>query len=261
MSNRLTVGAFQFAGSGDIARNVAALERGLKRAARHRVRLLLTQECALCGYPPVEVPSTSLIDRKAQAVAVEEISQLARKYGMYVALGMITFHNNTVSNTIRLVCPDGRSRQPYHKRALYGWDAASFTPGNATGIYRVDGIRVGVRICYEIRFPEYFRELFRRRVQLALVAFADGANAKLKMNVLRSHLVSRAAENAMYVLSANSISRPQAAPSCFIDPDGRVLDAAPPDREALIVGDIAIEEPDFSRRGRIVRSRFLCRRG
>ena len=144
MANRLTVGAYQFAGSGDIASNLAALKRGIRDASRRGVRLLLTQECALCGYPPAEVPSISDIDRQAQAAAVEEISQLAREYHMHVVLGMVTFRGRTARNTLRLVCPDGRTPPPYHKRALYGWDADNFAPGRLSGVYRVDGMALGI---------------------------------------------------------------------------------------------------------------------
>lgn len=84
----------------------------------------------------------------------------------------------------------------------------------------VDGIRIGLRICYEIR----------------------------------SHLITRAAENAVYVLTANSTSRPQQAPTCLVDPDGEVVCSSPRNREALITGAVAIREAPFGRKGRILPS-------
>ena len=258
-SKRLKVGAFQFAACRSIENNLAALRRGIEKAAQHNVRLLLTQECALCGYPPLEVSSVDSIDRVSLFKAYREISMLARKHRMYVALGMITFDERGTYNSIRIISPDGNDLRPYHKRALWGWDKNNFQPGNEGGIYDIDGIKVGVRICFEVRFPEYFRELFVEQVELALVAFADVGKVEQPgwVNTLQSHLVSRAAENVMYVLSANSTSQHQLAPTCLIDPDGNVVAAAPLNKEYLLAAEIEIGEPNFGRQGRLEYAKVL----
>lgn len=258
-NKRLNVGTFQFAGGADIASNLAAIQRGVEKAAAENVRLLLTQECALCGYPPMEVPSVDAIDKAQQFEAYEEILKLAKQHQMYIALGMVTFDGIKTYNSVSLLAPGGNELKPYHKRALWGWDEDNFQPGNEPGIYCVDGIKVGVRICYEVRFPEYFRELFQEQVDLAMVSFADVGECEQhgKINVIQSHLVSRAVENVMYVLSANSTSQAQLAPTCAIDPDGNVMAAAPLNEEYLLTTEIKIAEPGFSRKGRIVYSRAL----
>jgi predicted amidohydrolase len=158
-----------------------------------------------------------------------------------------------------MIPPDGKDLGPYHKRALWGWDRENFQAGKETGIYEIDGIKVGVRICFEVRFPEYFRELFREQVHLALVSFADVSEEEQKgrLNILQSHLVSRAVENVMYVLSANSTSQRQGAPTCLVDPDGVVLAAAPLQEEYLLTSEIEITKPGFGREGRLTYSRAL----
>jgi len=258
-SKKLKAGAFQFAACESIENNLEALKRGIAKATDENVRLLLTQECAVCGYPPIEVSSIQDIDRARQSEAFQEISKLAKKHEMYIALGMVTFSEEKPYNSIQLVSPDGTHLKPYHKRALWGWDIDNFQPGNDTGTYNIDGIKIGVRICFEVRFPEYFRELFIEQVDLALVSFADVGQdeQKGKFNTIQSHLVSRAAENVMYVLSANSISQQQLAPTCAINPDGKVTSAAPSNVEYLLTTEIEITEPDFSRQGRIETSRAL----
>jgi predicted amidohydrolase len=258
-TKRLKVGAFQFAAGGSIASNLAALQRGIARAAEQKVRLLLTQECALCGYPPVEVPSIHAIDRACQAEAYQEVSRLAHQHQMYIALGIVTFTEAKPYNSMWMIPPDGEDLTPYHKRALWGWDRENFQPGEEAGIYEIDGVKVGVRICFEVRFPEYFRELFHEQVDLALVSFSDVSEEEQKgrLNILQSHLVSRAVENVMYVLSANSTSQCQGAPTCLIDPDGDVPAAAPLQEEYLLATEIEITKPGFGREGRITYSRAL----
>lgn len=258
MERRLTVGAFQFSASGDAARNLAALERGMRRASKNGVRLLATQECALCGYPPIEVESADAIDWEGQANALAEVRCLARELDVFVVVGMASLTRDGVKNTARLVTPEGGLRKPYYKRALYGWDSDNFRSGvDGDGVHRVDGIRVGLRICYEVRFPEYFRELFRRRVELAVVLSADVGESSEKYEVMKAHLVTRASENAMYVLAANSCSGFQLSPTCLIDPDGREVFLATKDHEALAVGEVVVGPPPFGRRGRLQESRKL----
>jgi omega-amidase len=258
-SKKIKLGAFQFAPCNDISKNLEALTRGIELAAKQNVRLLLTQECALCGYPPVEIPSVASIDEEVQQKAVKEISMLARKHNMFIALGMISFHDGCTYNSVQLISPEEHDFTPYYKRALWGWDRDNFTQGEGIGIYNIDGIKLGIRICYEVRFPEYFRELFRNEVDLCLISFADigKPEQKDKFNVIQSHLVSRAVENVMYVLSANSTSQYQLAPSCLIDPDGRILEKAHLNEEALITREIEIMPPNFGQEGRIIHSRML----
>jgi predicted amidohydrolase len=257
---KMNVAAFQFAGSRSIADNIRAIERGVKQAALQNARLFVTQECALCGYPSLEVESVQTINNSEQLEAVDYIKHLATRHRMYIALGHITYKKKRMLNTVTMVSPEENGLPAYHKRALWGWDAENFTPGNNThGVYTIDGMRVGVRICYEVRFPEYFRELFTQNVDLAIVPFADVGpkQQRSKYEVMRSHLVTRATENAMYVLSANSISQTQLAPTCLIDQDGRILATAPLDEEYVLVGTVRRETPNFGRTGRIAHAQEL----
>jgi omega-amidase len=81
------VAAFQFSGSGRIEDNFLAIQRGITQAAEQNVSFLLTQECALCGYPPIEIDSVSKIDFRQQEEAIEQISKLAIQHQMYIGLG------------------------------------------------------------------------------------------------------------------------------------------------------------------------------
>ena len=58
----MRVAAFQFKGSANIEHNLLAIKRGIAAAAKQKVRVLITQECALCGYPPIETAKVAKID-------------------------------------------------------------------------------------------------------------------------------------------------------------------------------------------------------
>lgn len=254
----MKVGAFQFKGGNKLEANLAAIERGITEAARQGVRLLLTQECALTGYPPLEVANPTAIDFAAVEAAIQRIRALAHEYRMHIALGTVLPEADRYGNTMLMLTPD-RPAEPYSKRALWGWDADNFAPGTQPGLYEINGIRVGVRICFEVRFPEYFRELFNADVQLALVSLCDiGPQPHpARYELIKAHLQTRAVENAMYVLAANSVAQNQTAPSCLINPDGYILAMAPQEREALITYDIVDFGSNFGRDGRIAHAKQL----
>jgi omega-amidase len=255
----MKIAALQFKGSDRIEENFLAIQRGILQAAEQDVRLLVTQECALCGYPPVEVENVSQINFQQLAEATEQIAQLAVKHQMYIGLGTILPESDPRTNSVVLLSPDPERPRSYHKRALWGWDRENFYSGNEQGIYTIDQVKLGFRICFEIRFPEYFRELFRERVEIACVSFCDVSKEPnpVRYEQIKSHLLTRAIENAMFVLSANSISEFQTAPTCLIDADGNILKIAPQDEECLLAFDYEVSPSNFGRDGRKYYSRKL----
>lgn len=134
-----------------------------------------------------------------------------------------------------------------------GWDLDNFAKGETLGIYQIDDILVGFRICFEVRFPEYFRELFKSNVQLCFVSFCDVSeqDSLVRYNIIKSHLITRAVENVMTVISANSISQYETAPTVVIDPNGCVVSEAPRNQEYLLVYDYNTPTIDFGAKGRI----------
>ena len=249
----MKIAAFQFRGSDNIEENLLAIERGIVIAAKQNVRIMITQECALCGYPPIETEQVTEVDFTQVEKATEQIRQLAISHRMYIGLGTIIPDKDSYTNSIILIPPNHKRQPSYHKRALWGWDRENFAPGHERGVYAIDDAKVGLRICYEVRFPEYFRELFRERVDIACVSFCDVEREPnpSRYELIKAHLMTRAVENTMYVISVNSISGHQTAPTCVIDPDGVVLASAPLDEEYLLALEYEHSESDFGRDGRI----------
>jgi omega-amidase len=258
----MRVGVFQFSGSSNITDNYKAIIRAIDSASKNKVRLLVFQECATCGYPPVETPSIENIDFEILNLYIHEIKQLAKKHDMYIVVGTIRRQSAQYYNSLQLISPNGDVIGNYDKRALWGWDLDNFTKGETQGIYQIDNIKVGFRICFEVRFPEYFRELFKSNVQLCFVSFCDVLehDSVERYNIIKSHLVTRAVENVMIVISVNSISKYQTAPTAVIDSNGRIVNEAPRNQEYLIVYDYNDPKIDFAAKGRIQNSLELLSR-
>lgn len=255
----MRVGVFQFSPSADIHKNLEIIAGAIAEAAEQQVRLLVFQECALCGYPPVEIESVMSIDFAAADECLAEVGVLAHKHGMYIALGNIRRQAEVYYNSMQLIGPDGAIVGHYDKRALWGWDLDNFTQGTTAGVFEIDGIKVGFRICFEIRFPEYFRELFADEVKLCFVSFCDVSQREDqgRVDIIRAHLVTRAVENVMTIISVNSTSGFQTAPTAVFSTGGQVIKEAPLHEEHLLVYDFAVPEPQYGAQGRIQYSRRL----
>jgi len=246
---------FQFGSTKDMHCNFAAIKRAIAQASEKKVRLLVFHECAACGYPPIET-DINTIDFHALDTSIAEIQKLAKEHAMYIALGTIRKEGAKNYNSILLLNPNGEIMGHHDKRALWGWDVNNFAKGNSLGVFEIDNIIVGFRICFEIRFPEYFRELFKAKAQLCFVSFSDVSEKESlgRYETIKSHLLTRAVENVMTVVSVNSISKFQTAPTAVFDINGMVVNEAPKNEEHLLVYDYAPPEIGYSARGRIQNS-------
>ena len=221
-------------------------------AASYDARLVVTQESLLSGYPPIEISDPNSINFDLQQNFVSELTEIAAEKGIYLALGLIRKDGAALKNSLMLIAPD-KSASFYDKRALWGWDSDNFSPGTSSdGILVIEGIKVGFRICFEVRFPEYFRELYLADVDLAVVSFCDIAKELdfERYELIKSHLRTRAVENSYAVVSVNGMTLNQTAPTCVVSPEGRVEKEAPLNEESILYYDFHRTEPPFGRLGR-----------
>ncbi|NCU33059.1 MAG: carbon-nitrogen hydrolase family protein, partial [Candidatus Moranbacteria bacterium] len=221
--DKMKISVLQYGPSGSISENYAKIRSYVERAASEGARLFVTQECALCGYPPIEIVSVDMIDFAGIDFYLKEFQKLSQQLGIYIALGVIRRENGKRYNSMAFISPVDENIRYYDKRALWGWDSDNYAPGDENkGVFTVDGVKIGFRICFEIRFPEYFRELYLENVDVALVGFCDVADEDdpVRYEIIKSHLITRAVENIFYVVSSNSISKKQTAPKCVVNPDG-----------------------------------------
>jgi omega-amidase len=252
----MKIGVFQFRGSDSILDNYNAIKRAITMAAHNQVRLLVFQECATCGYPPVETPSIDIINFETLNCYLQEIRRLANQHSMYIAIGTIRKQNSLFFNSIQLIDPKGDVIGNYDKRALWGWDLQNFKAGKALGVFQIDDIKVGFRICYEVRFPEYFRELFKKNVELCFVSFCDVLKEDCveRYDIIKAHLITRAVENVMTVVSVNSSSHFQTAPTAIFNTNGSIIYEDPRNQEYLLVYDYTTPIKRFSDKGRTFHS-------
>ena len=111
-----------------------------------------------------------------------------------------------LANTAVLFDADGDRRLVYRKRHLFGYDSAEsdlLTPGERLPTATIDGVTVGVSTCYDLRFPELYRELVDRGVELVVVPSAWPYPRVEHWKLLPR---ARAVENLAYVAAVNGVA-------------------------------------------------------
>ncbi len=185
---------------------------------------------------------------------VARIVQLCRERQVSAIVGLglrDAVQPAVIRNSALLVTPDGIAGcyakvHQWHNEKLY------FTPGSSIEPYPALGTRVGVQICYDIRFPEITRILAVKGASIVASIWAsfgaDGAPvADEDLFVHRCY--TRAVENGIFVLSCNRAGLHGTSRffgrSCALAPDGRVLGRLNHDREDVL--RIEIDLADIAR--------------
>lgn len=258
---RLRIGIYAFSGSGELEGNFAAITRGIIAARQEKLRLLAFHECALTGYPPLEIAANRIDYEKAEAY-MARTRAMAQEGGLYIAVGMAMRRDQRIYNCLRLAAPDGSELPPYEKRALWGWDAENFSAGAGEGLYEIDGYKIGLRLCFEVRFPEYFRALYRKGADFCIVSFCDiqPSPSPARYELMRGILQTRAMENLIPMLSVNDARAYASAPSAYFDRNGNMVSSLMPEREGLLYTDFMPAPLTFGEQGRAVYSDCLTGR-
>ncbi|NES23794.1 MAG: NAD+ synthase [Symploca sp. SIO3E6] len=149
---------------GDLTGNAQQILDAAQTAANQGVRLLLTPELSLCGYPPRDLllnPSfVAAMATQVQHLAEELPPQIAVLVG--IAMPNPTAHaagGKSLFNSIVLLA-QGEVQQVFHKRLLPTYDVFDehryFEPGLQSNAFTLDGVRLGVTICEDLWNDEEF---------------------------------------------------------------------------------------------------------
>lgn len=204
--------------------------------------LLLCPELYQCGYiwgPEVQTRAEPVDGPFAAGVA-----DLARRHDTAIAYGFAERASGLPYNSAACFGPDGRLLAHRRKCVLPpGPEQDLFQPGpQGTTVFDLNGVRVGLVICYEIEFPESVRAAATDRAEVVLAPTAISTNWPLVPDKL---IPTRAFENGVWVLYANHSGAHGdlqfAGRSCITAPFGDDAARASKDAE-LIVADLDMEE-------------------
>jgi len=245
----------QILSSTDPTENLKLVEDYTRRAAEAGATLVVFPEGTMCRFGVPLAPVAEPID----GPWADEVRRIAAAAGITVLAGMFTpVPDGRVTNTLLATGPGVDTH--YDKIHLY--DAFGFTesatvaPGREPVVITVDGVRVGVTLCYDIRFPALYMELADRGAQLITVSASWGAGpGKLDQWTLLAR--ARALDSSCFVAAVgqgypgDELATQSKAPtgvggSLVAAPLGAVLAAAGADPQ-LVVADIDVDSTQTAR--------------
>ncbi|MCA9399176.1 MAG: carbon-nitrogen hydrolase family protein [Candidatus Omnitrophica bacterium] len=178
--------------------------------------------------------------------------KLAAEYGVYILCGSVYERvrgSKKVYNTAVLLNPKGNIQARYRKNHLFDAvigrrvvkESQRFLAGKRGIIAKIKDFRVGLSICYDLRFPEFYRRYSKKGVDVLCVSSAfTHKTGKAHWEVL---LRSRAVENLSYVLAPNQCGVDgkgmlNYGNSMVVSPWGEILVRASEKREGIAFAEI-----------------------
>jgi predicted amidohydrolase len=231
--------------------NLRVARELLERAAAGGADLAVLPEYVDYLGPPAGAPKPEPVDGEFASF----FSAAARDLGIWVLAG--SFHEagpdpERTYNTSLAFDREGSLAAAYRKIHLYDveipgrvsyQESRSVAPGQEPVTVDVDGVPVGLTICYDLRFPELYRRLAIGGARILVVP------AAFMMHTGRDHwevlLRARAIENQCYVVAAGQIGDHDPGRTCFgrsmvVDPWGTVI-AQAPDTVGVTVADLDVD--------------------
>jgi predicted amidohydrolase len=245
MRDTIHAAAIQLNANRSREKNVARALEMVEQAARRGADLAVLPEL-FNGYGDL-----ATVIAEAEPIpgpTSNELCSVAREHGIWLCGGSICERTPTGErgyNTSLLIAPSGEMVARYRKLHLFDvnvpgqvnvCESQHMSPGSEIVDCATDLAHFGVAICYDLRFPELFRDLSRRGMEVLLFPSAfTAATGKDHWHVL---LRARAIENQCFVVAANQCGRhterlASYGHSLILDPWGRIL-AEAGDEETIL---------------------------
>ncbi|MPZ43771.1 MAG: carbon-nitrogen hydrolase family protein [Betaproteobacteria bacterium] len=232
------IAAIQMVSAVDVATNLAQAERLLEQAASQGARLAALPEF----FPLMGLRDTDKVavrERFGCGPIQEFLSATARRLGLWIIGGSVPLEADVpdkVRNSCLVYDDAGRLAARYDKIHLFGFDngreryveSNTIEPGTEIVVLESPFGRIGLSICYDLRFPE----LYRRMGSVALIVVPSAFTATTGEAHWETLLRARAVENLAYVLApaqggVHASGRRTHGDSMIIDPWGEILARVP----------------------------------
>jgi deaminated glutathione amidase len=227
------VAAVQMISSPDVQQNIGTARRLVAEAAATGATLVTLPE-----YWPImgrsDTDKVAHAEQPGHGPIQDFLAAAAREHGIWLIGGTLPLVSNEagkVLNTTLVYDPQGKPAGRYDKIHLFGFtkgdetydEARTIVPGQAATVFDAPFGRVGLAICYDLRFPELFRAMGDCTLMVVTAAFTHTTGMAHWEVLLRA----RAIENQCYVLASaqgglHPNGRRTFGHSMLIDPWGEV---------------------------------------
>ena len=231
----MKVALYQGAGTPtEIDENLKSIRSKAISAARQGADLIIFPELYLTGY---NIGRTiQELAEPADGPACKRAAEIAREANIAILYGYPERFGNKVYNSALLIDRAGKTLANYRKTHLYGiYEKSCFKPGESLIMAELEGLNIGILICYDVEFPEALRALGYAGADFIAVPTA------LMEDYCRvaNHVVpTRAYESEVFVAYVNRCGIEgdtiYCGRSCLVGPDGRDILRAGKGEELLI---------------------------
>lgn len=256
----LIVAAIQMRSGVTPAANIESMEALVRQAASRGARYVQTPEMTGALVKNREALRKSLRP-EAEDPVLRAASALATELGIYLHIGStaVDAGSDMVANRGVVFDPNGVSLASYDKIHMFDVDldngeswreSSTYQPGDMAVTVDLDGARLGMGICYDVRFPHLFRDLALAGADIltAPAAFTR-QTGEAHWHVLQR---ARAIENGAFMISAaqggvHEDGRETYGHSLIVDPWGRVIAEMQGDEPGILVTSLALDEVKAAR--------------
>lgn len=243
LANRgtLRIATCQFPVSGNAAENGRWIRDFMSKAAKEGAHLLHTSEASLSGYAGIDLPSFKGYAWEGLRRETKSLRDLARALNLWLVLGSAHFLDESTkpTNCLYLIDPAGGIVDRYDKCFCTGGDQRHYTVGSRLVTREIRGVKIGLAICYDICWPQFY---MANREQGVTVMVHSFHNARSKgpncLDTLNVHQVpTRCADNRMWAVCNNS-SQPYSHWGSFVArPDATIPKRLEINQPGMLVHD------------------------
>ena len=216
---------------GKIEKNFATAEKMIKQAKNADV--LILPELWSTGYYPTPVKNFADVDGEQTK---KFICQLAKKYNVNIVAGSVIVEvEDNIFNRCIISNRNGEIIALYDKTHLFSFaeEEKIFTAGKNFSVFEIDGVKCGVIICYDLRFPEFVRKIALNDIEILFCPAAWSLRRLIPRQILTK---ARAIENQIFVVFANSSGKSE-----IINPAGNTI-AELDTGQQILTADIDLSE-------------------
>lgn len=224
--------------TGDKEKNLETIKRLLKNISGD---LFVLPEMGLTAYP--DSTKEKLIENaeRLDGYLVSEVTKIAKEANACIIVGMPEIIDDKIYNTTIVVGPDGLIAS-HQKSHLFMEEKDNFTPGsNKPTLFEWRGSKIGVGVCYDYMFPEFWRRLALDGARL----FCNTANFVSEYGF--PIMQTRSIENGVFSITTNrtgeDITQKYTGGSEIVDNKGNVLSKASNSEEVKVLDvDLSIAD-------------------
>ncbi|MBK7711882.1 MAG: carbon-nitrogen hydrolase family protein [Bacteroidales bacterium] len=242
---RIRIASCQFPVSADIKDNFRYIKAQMLEARLKKADVVHFPECGLSGYPGTDMMSLEHFDWNELHRMTDSVMSLAKKLNVWVILGSLhkLSGNNKPHNSLYVINPEGKITDRYDKRFCTGTDLEYCSPGDHFVTFKIRGVTCGLLICYDVRFPELYREYRKLGCDVLFQSFynARQLTGSIHPVIMPVSAQAHAATNYFYISLINS-SAPESWPCQFITPDGLIQNKLQANTPGILISEADLSE-------------------